>query len=210
MVISVMNGVDGPQRLDKVLGPGHALGGAAFASANIEGPGVIAYRNGPNRLVFGEMDGTASERAVAFKEACAGCPFPVEISDDIRGMLWSKFVMLATNAGLTALVRQPAGVVYTDPDIRAVAIALMEEAKAVALAQGIALPENIVARSLAIIDSFSPDMYASTYYDLSAGRPLESESFSGLIVRLGKKFGVPTPYHQTVYACLKPYIKGRS
>ncbi|MCG8323877.1 MAG: alanine--tRNA ligase, partial [Thiotrichales bacterium] len=45
------------------------------------------------------------------------CPFTVELSDDIESTLWAKFVMLATNAGMTSLARQPVGVVYKDPDI---------------------------------------------------------------------------------------------
>ena len=67
---------------------------------------------------------------------------------------------------------------------------------------------DIVPKSLAILESFSPDMYASTYHDLVAGRPLEVASFSGLIARLGDEVGVPTPHHKTVYACLKPFQNG--
>ncbi|MGI9520900.1 MAG: ketopantoate reductase family protein [Hyphomicrobiaceae bacterium] len=209
MVISLMNGVDGPDRIAAVLGDGNALGAAAFASAKIDEPGVISFRKGPNHLIFGEMDGTVSARALAFQATCASCPYAVEISEDIRSALWSKFVLLATNAGLTTLTRQPVGVVYGDPDIRRIAVALMEEVVAVAVAQNIAVPHDIIDRSLAIIDAFSPDMYASTYHDLIAGRPLEMASFSGLVARLGDELGVPTPHHRTVFACLKPYLNGR-
>lgn len=116
--------------------------------------------------------------------------------------------MLATNAGMTALARQPIGVVYTDPDIRPVAVALMNEALSVAKAKNIAVADDIVTKSLTILESFSPDMYASMYHDLMAERPLEVASFSGLIARLGDELGVPTPHHKTVYACLKPYQNG--
>jgi 2-dehydropantoate 2-reductase len=208
MVISLMNGVDGPDRIAAVLGKKHAVGGAAFASAKIEGPGEISFRKGPDRLVLGELDGTVSPRALAFKQACEGCRFTTEISEDILATLWGKFVMLSTNAAMTALARQPVGVVYSDPDIRPVAVALMEEAVAVAKAKGIDLPHDIVPKSLKIVQSFAPDMYASTYHDLAAGRPLEIGSFSGLITRLGQELGVPTPHHSTVYACLKPYADG--
>jgi 2-dehydropantoate 2-reductase len=40
-VISVLNGVDGPDRL--VIGAERVLGGAAYASAVIEAPGVVSY-----------------------------------------------------------------------------------------------------------------------------------------------------------------------
>ena len=35
MVISVLNGVDGPQRLERIIGLGRVIGGAAYASAYI-------------------------------------------------------------------------------------------------------------------------------------------------------------------------------
>ena len=41
--------------------------------------------------------------------------------------LWEKYVLLATNAGLTALTRQPVGVVYADPDLRRLATEMMRE-----------------------------------------------------------------------------------
>ena len=209
MVISLMNGVDGPDRIAKVLGAHHALGGAAFASAKIDEPGVVSYRKGPDRLLFGERDGSKTARAFAFVEQCQGCPFTVELSDDIKSTLWAKFVMLATNAGMTSLARQPVGVVYKDPDIAFVAKAMMQEVRDVGKAKGVSLPDDIVERSLEIIKTFSDDMYASTYHDLVAERPLEIASFSGLVSKLGRELGVPTPHHDTVYACLKPYENGK-
>ncbi len=208
MVISLMNGVDGPDIIGKVLGDRHAVGGAAFASAKIDEPGVISYRKGPDRLLFGERDGAQSERGLAFVEQCQGCPFTVELSDNIESTLWGKFVMLATNAGMTALARQPVGVVYKDPDIAPVAKAMMQEVRDVGKAKGVKIADDIVERSLEIIKTFSDDMYASTYHDLMADRPLEVASFSGLVSKLGREVGVPTPHHDTVYACLKPYENG--
>jgi 2-dehydropantoate 2-reductase len=46
--------------------------------------------------------------------------------------------------------------------------------------------------------------------DLLRGRRLELESLSGYLVRKGRELGVPTPVHAMAYACLKPYIQGRS
>ena len=51
-------------------------------------------------------------------------------------------------------------------------------------------------------------MYASMFHDLARGRRLELDSFSGLVVRLGRKHGIPTPVHEMAYACLLPYLNG--
>ncbi|MCB1509744.1 MAG: 2-dehydropantoate 2-reductase [Hyphomicrobiaceae bacterium] len=208
MVISTLNGVDGPDRIAAVIGPGHVLGGAAYAAAHIEQPGVVSYRSDMSKLAFGELDGSRSPRAIAFQEACTGTGFVADLSSDIRATLWEKFVLLATNAALTAVTRKPAAVVYGDPDLKDLAVRLMQEVLAIGQAEGVNLASDIIERSVALTETFPPDMYASMYHDLAAGKPLELESFSGLIARLGKKHGIATPHHATIYACLKPYVDG--
>lgn len=208
LVISLMNGVDGPARIAEVLAKGHVVGGAAYDSATISGPGRVEYRKGPNRLILGALTGQQHPMTETFAAAGIKAGFDVQISDNIQATLWEKFVLLATNAGLTALTRQPVGVVYTDPDLRRLATEMMAEVIAVAEASGVTLPADLIDRSLAILDSFSPDMYASAYFDLANGKRMEVGSFSGLIARLGDEYAVPTPHHRTVYACLKPYIDG--
>lgn len=210
MVISLMNGVDGPERIEAVVGPGHALGAAAYASAKIDEPGVISYRSDMSRLVFGELDGSISQRALQFKEACDQANFDVELSTDIQKTLWEKFVLLATNAALTTITRQPAAGVYGEPELKALAVDLMKEVVAVANAKGIKVGDDVIERSIALTETFPPNMYASMYHDLAAGKPLEVGSFSGLITRLGRELGIPTPCHRTIYACLKPYENGAS
>lgn len=208
LVVSLMNGVDGPARIAEILGTGHVLGGAAYDSATISGPGVVQYRKGPNRLVLGELSGGNHPKTRTFADAGIKAGFDVQISDNIRQTLWEKYVLLATNAGLTALIRQPVGVVYKDPDMRRLATEMMAEVVAVAEASGITLSPDIIERSLTLLDTFSPDMYASAYFDLANGKRMEVGSFSGLIARLGDEYSVPTPHHRTVYACLKPYLNG--
>lgn len=208
LVVSLMNGVDGPARIAEILEQGHVLGGAAYDSATISGPGIVQYRKGPNRLVLGELSGGNHPKTKLFADAGIKAGFDVEISDNIQQTLWEKFVLLATNAGLTALIRQPVGVVYKDPDMRRLATEMMAEVVAVAEASGVTLSPYIIDRSLALLDTFSPDMYASAYFDLANGKRMEVGSFSGLIARLGDQHSIPTPHHRTVYACLKPYLNG--
>lgn len=208
MVVNLQNGVDGPDRLATVLGGGAVLGGAAYVSALITEPGVVSYTSDMSRIVFGELDGRVSDRAVAFRDACRDAGFEAEVSGDIRATLWDKFVLLATNAGLTTLLRKPAGEIYTDPEIMDLAQALMREVVAVASAEGVRTSPDIVERAVALSRSFPPGMYASMYHDLARGRRIEVESLSGLVARRGKALGVPVPHHTTVWCALKPYAGG--
>lgn len=207
--ISLQNGVDGPQRIGAVVGDDRVMGGLAFVSSLIEAPGVIRYNSKAPSIRFGETDGRVSERATRFRDACVAAGFGAEVVTDIRAALWHKFVGLTVNAALTSLVRKPAGVVYHDADLLALAKAGFAEAAAVGKAMGVRLPDDIVEWQVRNHLGFPAGMYASMYHDLARGKRLELDSLSGLIVRKGKELGVPTPFHAMAYACLKPYMNGR-
>lgn len=208
VVISLQNGVDGRERIAAVLGEERVMAGLAMVSGVIAEPGVIRTVSDMSSLRFGEADGSASPRARAFAEACAKAGFSAEVMPDIRAAQWQKFVGLATNAALTSLIRLPAGNIYHDPGLVELTRRALGEVAAVAKAQGIALPEDIVERALKLHQDFPPTMYASMYHDHARGRRTELESLSGLIVRRGRELGVPTPVHEMAYLCLKPYVNG--
>ncbi len=207
-VISVLNGVDGPERIASVIGENHVLGGAAYASAVIERPGVVSYKSTMASLVIGALDGADDPRAEAFREVCEGAAFNCSVSDNILGVLWDKFTLLATNAALCSVCRLPVAAIYAEPDLVALARAMMEEITTLARARGISVTEDIVETSIARSKAFPTDMFASMYHDLARGRPMELEGLSGAVARLGAESAVATPNHAALHACLKPYMKG--
>ena len=62
IVVTLQNGVSSPEMIAEVLGQDCVLGGSTYIVSHIEGPGKIAHM-GPARLIFGEMNGTLSNRA---------------------------------------------------------------------------------------------------------------------------------------------------
>lgn len=122
-------------------------------------------------------------------------------------MLWSKFVLLSANSGLTALTRQTAGEIRSDPVMRAAFLAAIGESAAVGRALGVALPADIEDRCVTWLDTNAP-IKASLLVDLERGRPLEVPWLSGAVHRLGAKAGVPTPTHTAIYAALRPFAEG--
>ena len=206
--ITLQNGVDGQHRIGAIVGTDRVMGGIAFVSALIESPGVIRYTSMAPSIKFGEADGRVTARAARFRDACVAAGIGAEVIADVRAAQWHKFVGLTVNAALTSLTRKPAGVVYQDPDIVALARAMFAEGAAVASALGIKLPKDTVEWQIQNHQNFPPGMYASMYHDLARGRRLELDSLSGLIIRKGRELGVPTPFHSMAYACLKPYLNG--
>jgi 2-dehydropantoate 2-reductase len=207
-VVSLQNGVDNEDRLDRALGSGHAAGGVAYVFAGIEAPGVIAHRL-YGRVVVGELDGRPSPRLEALRQACTTAGIPAEVVSDIRRVLWQKYLLITAQAGMTALARAPIGVVRAVPETWAMYRAIVEELAALARAEGVTLPTDAVEAVVKAAEALAPEARSSLFDDLEQGRRLELEALHGHAARLGARHGVPTPMVSAVYAALKPHAAGR-
>ena len=208
LVIGLQNGADGPERLAALYGADRVLGGAAYVSARIAEPGVVSYTSAMSSIAFGRFDGTVTPAMQAFAAACEEAGFGAQISDDIEATLWSKLLLLSTNAALSCLSRCYVAAVYRDPDLHAAAVASMREIQAVARARGIEVGDAAIEQAVALSQGYPDDMTTSMHHDLMAGRRLELDSLAGYVVREGERLGVPTPVNRVAWAALKPYLNG--
>ncbi len=206
-VLSLQNGVDNEDKVDTLLGAGHALGGVAYVFATIEAPGVVAHTFA-GRIVLGELDGRESPRAERLREAFTTAGIPAAVSDDIRRALWEKWLMISAQAGMTALTRCPIGVVRDTPATWRMYGLIVEELAALGRASGVALGPDIVERTLDNAGKLAGHLYSSLHHDLVHGKRLELEALHGHAVRLGERLGVPTPTVFAVYAALTPFAEG--
>jgi 2-dehydropantoate 2-reductase len=208
-VIPLQNGIDAHERLLPILGKNAVMGGVAQISASITAPGVITQVGTFMRMIFGELDGSRSQRAEDFLALCQKAGFDAILSEQILTELWMKFVLLAANASITALARQPIGQLRDDPDIRPVFIAAYQEVIDLARAKGVTLPSDAIDRVLEFNRHAPPTMRASMALDLERGNRLELPWLGGKVAELGRQLGVPTPTHGVMYAMLKPYAMGK-
>ncbi|MFZ2155014.1 MAG: 2-dehydropantoate 2-reductase [Bradyrhizobium sp.] len=207
-VIPLQNGIDAHERLIPILGESAVMGGVAQISASITAPGVIQQVGTFMRMIFGELDGSRSQRAEDFLALCLKAGFDATLSKQILTELWMKFILLASNAGLMALARQPIGKLRDDPDLRPIFLAAWQEAIDVGRAKGIALPADAREKVLDFTSHAPADMKASMALDLDRGNRLELPWLSGKVAELGRALDVPTPTHGMIYAMLKPYVMG--
>lgn len=203
-VLSLQNGVDAVERIGKIVGVEHVLAGATWLSSAVEAPGVIKQVSQFRRVVIGELDGRRSERIQSIYEVLKDTGIEVEVSENILKVLWTKFVFISAASSLGSLTRLPIGEWRTPPQTRQMVISLMREVEALARAQGIALEEDVVQKSLDFIDASAPHIKASMQLDVENGRRTELESMVGVIGRKGRELGIPTPVADFVYAALLP------
>jgi 2-dehydropantoate 2-reductase len=80
----------------------------------------------------------------------------------------------------------------------------LHELAAIAHAEGSDLGADRVSKTLATLDALPADTTPSMQRDIMAGLPSELDAQTGAVVRFGRKTGVPTPVHDSIYAQLLP------
>jgi 2-dehydropantoate 2-reductase len=77
--VSLQHGVVKDDILRQVLGERCVVVGVCYIAATIAEPGVIRHTGSMQKLVFGEYDGSTSERLTRFRDACAAAGIDHEL-----------------------------------------------------------------------------------------------------------------------------------
>jgi 2-dehydropantoate 2-reductase len=207
-IISFQNGVLKDDYLRAAFDERQLMGGVGYVATTISAPGVIRQTGPMQRLLFGEFDGSRSNRGHALLDACLAGGIKAELSDDIVREIWQKYVFLVGLSGTTTTIRKPIGPIRSNPQTRAFLLDVMREVVAVGRAHGVALPPDYAQVRLQLADDVAPDMTSSMHHDLQRGNRLEVRWLAGGVVELGKAKGVPTPLNRAIADILALHADG--
>jgi 2-dehydropantoate 2-reductase len=208
-VISFQNGVLKDRYLIEAFGASPIMGGVAYIATSIARPGVIQQTGPMQRLLFGELDGSVSDRGQRLLDACLKGGITAQLSQNIQREIWQKFVFLVGLSGSTTAIRKPIGAIRENPQTRSFLRDVMHEVVAVARAEGIDLPADYAEQRLAFADDLAYDTTSSMYHDLERGNPLEVRWLSGGVVELGEARGIATPLNRAIADILALYAAGK-
>jgi 2-dehydropantoate 2-reductase len=140
-----------------------------------------------------------------FVQLFAGTSADAAMVPDWKTVAWRK--LCHNSAGvLSALVLRP-NEVMQDERIGHAALQIVRECVAVGRAEGAVLSDAVPDEVLAAYRRSSPDGVNSLLADRMAGRPMEIDARNGVIVRMGKKHGVPTPNNTMAVALMEALAK---
>ncbi len=182
--------LDPEDALWREVGPQRALGGVVHSPNQIAAPGVIVH-SGPDHLILGEPDGSASARldgAISFLRARG---VDARVSRDLRSDILQKLVNNTSGNPIAALARADLGLQGSDPELCALSIALMRETLEVAAALGWDLRSKLDLEALA--RRGKPGELPSMGQDAALGRPLEVEAIIGQLQAFAREKSVPVP-----------------
>jgi 2-dehydropantoate 2-reductase len=200
-IISLQNGVDNAERLGAVLGR-PALAAVVYVGTEMAGPGHVLH-HGRGELAIG-----ASAQSEALARVLTEAGIPTTVAADIAAALWSKLVVNCAYNALSAVADLPYGAMVEVEGATEVMTAVITECVAVAEASGVALPADIVARTLSVAATM-PGQYSSTAQDLRRGKPTEVDFLNGTVARKGAELGIATPTNRSLQVMVKLAERGR-
>ena len=208
-VLPLLNGMSHLDRLDKVFGAERVLGGLCQIAATLTPDGTVLHLNQTHVLVFGPRRDAQQAFCEELQASILGARIDLRRSDSIVHDMWEKWVMLATLAACTCLMRSTIGDIVAAPGGEGFILATLDEAQAIADANGYAARLKIMEQLKTMLTERGSSFAASMLRDLEAGGRIEADHIIGDLLRRGDQQGIETPMLRVAYSHLKAYEQRR-
>lgn len=197
-VAVLQNGIEQARRVGPFVGEATVVPTIVYYNGERIPPDRVRLRHvsSDDLAVRDDADGRA------FAALLEGAPLHVLLSAEFDTLAWRKLLINAIANPMTALTLQRQAVLRHDA-IRALSLAVLEEAVTVARADGAHLGADEPAQVMATILTYPPEAGTSMYFDRLAGRTLEAEPLTGAIVAAGERHGIPTPLNGALLSLLR-------
>ncbi|MCP3731353.1 2-dehydropantoate 2-reductase [Sphingomonas sp. MG17] len=196
VVVVLQNGIGHADRVGPLLRQGQVLPAVVYSPGEVVAPGHVRSGGAPRYIV------PAGPAGAAFARLFEGSVLKVEQAADFETLSWRKFLGNLCVNPITALTMRRFGIMR-DPEIRSFARAILTEAVAVGRAAGAKLEAAEIGP---LLDSFAAqdsETGSSMLFDRLAGRSMEHEQLTGVLVGLASRFGIEVPFNRAVLALLR-------
>jgi 2-dehydropantoate 2-reductase len=158
------------------------------------------FEPGKIRLWNGEIVVERSEIGEKIAELFHDSELKTRISEDILFEEWNKLVVNCVINPLTAILRVRDNEIAVD-SLNEIRHRIVEECVQVGKAEGISFKPNLEREIDRKILSYTN--YSSMYQDIFKRKKTEIDFINGIIVKLGKKHGIPTYANETMVGLIK-------
>lgn len=208
IIMSVMNGIDSEERIGAAYGMDRILYTVAIGMDAVREGNTVTYTN-PGRIFFGEARNekiTERVRNIQLLFSRAGLIY--DTPPDMLHALWNKFMVNVGINQASAVLRADYSVFQTSKEARELMASAMKEVINVAGAMKINLTEDDICAFDQFLMKLGPKGKTSMLQDVEAGRETEVEMLAGQLIKLGERYGVPTPVNKMLYEKIKKIEAG--
>ncbi|HVS95747.1 MAG TPA: 2-dehydropantoate 2-reductase [Puia sp.] len=197
-ILPLLNGIGIAEKIRAIVPGTVAWEGLIYIVARQVDKGIVKQTGTLREVIFGSTEAATEElQHVAGIFAAAG--IKAIVSPHIGLETWRKFLFISVMATLTSYYRSPIGEIRADPAKAANIHGLVGELQAVAVANGVAITDQLAGAVLERINGLPAGTTTSMYADFQRGGQTEVEQLTGDVVRLGQRLGIPTPLYARMY-----------
>lgn len=209
-ILPLLNGLRHLDLLSERFGAARLLGGQCIITATLDERGHAVLLGPTATLTFGELNGTLSRRIDAIATTMQDAGFVVQVSNAVLLEMWEKWVLLATFAGMTCLMRGAIGDIVA-AGAAGLTEALLEECRHIAASQDQVIRPEVLQRIRTLLTQAGSTIMASMLRDVERGAMTEADHVLGdLLHRQSASAGNSPSLLQIAYLHLKTYEARRT
>lgn len=192
-ILPILNGIDAEAVLSQSFGEEKVLYGF-ISGLSVARDGNIVQSPTKGKITFGEKDNVRSDRVERISAYFRENGLLHVVPEDILHEKWWKFMNNTAFNTLTATLDAVYGMTGSNSALVECAEMIMKEVLLVGRAHGVNLTEEDIASVIKAVRTLSGNGKSSMLEDVSNHRETENQYFCGSISRLGRKYGIETPY----------------
>lgn len=208
-ILPLLNGMSHMDRLESVFGRGMILGGLCQIETTLNDRGEVEQYSPFHNIVFGELDGTITDRVRRLENLFSGAKMTAQTSKEILVEMWHKYVFIAAFSGMTSMMRSSIGPIMEVPWGKETYRRLAEEIAAVARFHEPSLAPEIGEWAFSLAAALDASMKSSMLRDVERGGPTETDHLHGWLIQTAPE-EMDLPLLKAVYASIKAYEAGRN
>ncbi len=193
-ILSLINGISSEDIIKKAY-PNNKVIKSYFIGHSAVRDGNRVTQDGVGKIVMGE-----DKELEEFLSACEIC---YEIPEDIEYSMWLKYTFNLFSNQTSAILKMSFGEMRKNTEFINFAKKIIQEVKLIAEKSGVKNLQNLEQDGLKSLELMCEDGKTSMLQDILAKKETEVDMFGGEIIRLGKLYGIPTPYNQVLYDLIK-------
>jgi 2-dehydropantoate 2-reductase len=207
-VLPLLNGLAHLERLDEAFGPGRVLGGTCYLAGTMTSEGEIVQLSPLHRIAFGKRPGNDAKAAVALMKLAAAftkTKIESQLATDILLEMWEKYVLLATLAAMTCLMRAAVSDIMAADEGESLMEACLATCEDTAKAAGHEPRSDRMAQARKMLTERDSTFTASMLRDVESGLRTEADHIVGDMLKRATDAKVPSGILRAAYCHLQAY-----
>src|SRR5690554_3224226 len=198
-IVTLLNGVNNAQRIQKIIPEHRILQGCIYVSAAIDKPGIVKQVGGAGKVIFGPEYDRIHKKDKELESIFSQADIPTVLTEEITREVWKKYIFISTFATITSRYNKPIGEIVRTPHYLKETKTLLSEIVSVAQSLSIDIGEEDAENVIDLAFKIPEQTRTSMQLDVYSGKTPELDILTYYIIRKAEEKNISVPLHTEMY-----------